>query len=107
MPTPDPFPNATINHQPDTKDLRTRLEASNWTHAELALLAGVTVRTIDRYLSHSAAARGHAIPYPLQFTLEAIARRKKPAKPAKRKPKNPQPTAPAPSWRDRLRAKRT
>jgi len=67
------------------------LREAGWQHTELALLAGVHVRTIERYLSPDAVERGHIIPYTLQFTLEALARVPKPGsrqrQGASRKPK--------------------
>ena len=65
-------PDATVHHNPDTTELRRRMDACGLTMAEAARRAGVSLRTIERYLSPAAKARGDWIPYPLQFTLEAL-----------------------------------
>lgn len=102
------LPNATLSHRPDTTALRAGLEAAGWTFAEAALLAGVTERTLQRYLSPTSAARGHVIPYPLQFTLEAIARHPRTVRRSRERKRGVVPAKPPPrrpAWQERLRAK--
>lgn len=104
----DPIPNAVLAHQPDTTVLRARLQAAGWTMAEIAMLAGVSQRTIEHYLSPRAAERGHVIPYPLQFTLEAIACHPRATRaPRRKKAATPAPAPEPASWRAKLRARST
>jgi hypothetical protein len=48
------------------------MDACGLTIAEAARRCGVSTRTLERYLGPDAAKRGNWIPYPLQFTLEAL-----------------------------------
>lgn len=68
-----PLPNAPAEHGRGVADLVARLRASSWTIEELALLAGVTRGTLERYMQPASAAKGHVMPYPLQYTLNALA----------------------------------
>lgn len=70
--------NATTESCADTGDLRQGLADSGLSLAEVAALAGVSLRTLERYLSATALERGDVIPYPLQYTLEAVAYQHRP-----------------------------
>lgn len=69
---PQPVPDATTLRNVDTTELRKRMDACGLTIAEAARRCGVSSRTLERYLGPDAAKRGNWIPYPLQFTLEAL-----------------------------------
>ena len=72
MSEPTTPPDATTLHDPSPDRLRRLLEGRGLTLSEAALRCGVSLRTMERYLSPSALERGNWIPYPLQFTLEAL-----------------------------------
>jgi hypothetical protein len=65
-------PNAPDLANPDPARLRRLLNTTGLTLAQAAVLCGVSLRTMERYLSPCSKARGDWIPYPLQFTLEAL-----------------------------------
>ena len=57
--------NAIINANPDPERLRKLVYEANYTHEQLAILAGVSPRTIHRALTDGCT-------YPLQYLIEAI-----------------------------------
>lgn len=65
-------PNSELHHDPDPERLRKLLDEAGLTMAEAARRCGVSLRTVERYLSPNALDRGDWCPYPLQFTLEAL-----------------------------------
>lgn len=67
-----PTPDATTLHDPNPVRLRRLMDDAGLTLAEAAQRCGVSLRTMERYLSPYAKERGDWIPYPLQFTLEAL-----------------------------------
>lgn len=75
----DAAPNALELHNPDPARLRAMMAEADLTLAQAAQACGVSLRTMERYLSPRSKDRGDWIPYPLQFTLEALclARRRK------------------------------
>lgn len=103
-------PNAVIHHGRDPAQLRAELEAAGWTLTEAAVLAGVSTRLLVGYMRPGAPADAKPMPYPLQYTLEAIARTPRAPrirstrgrKPAERPPPAPAPVKQPLSWKDRL-----
>lgn len=65
-------PDATQFHDPNPQRLRKLMDERGLTIAEAARLCGVGLRTLERYLSPNALQRNDWMPYPLQFTLEAL-----------------------------------
>lgn len=65
-------PNAVTDHNPDPARLRALLAEAGITMAAAAKCCGVSLRTLERYLSVHALKRGDWCPYPLQFTIEAL-----------------------------------
>lgn len=65
-------PNAPLLHDPDPARLRKLMADAGITMVAASQACGVSVRTLERYLTPKALQRGHWCPYPLQFTLEAL-----------------------------------
>lgn len=66
-------PNAILHANPDPVRLRRLITQAGYTQPEIALLAGVNVRTVQRALAGDG-----SVSYPLQFTIEAICATRKP-----------------------------
>lgn len=65
-------PDAHAQHDPDPERLRGLLKAAGLTMAQVAAACGMSVRTLERYLSPVSLDRGDVMPYPLQYTIEAL-----------------------------------
>lgn len=65
-------PDADAHYDPDPERLRRLIQEAGLTLPQVARATGVGLRTIERYLSPRAPAKGNWIPYPLQFTIEAL-----------------------------------
>lgn len=64
------------NHNPDPRYLRGLLEQAGISQRKAAELLGITDRAMRYYLSDEGSATFRPAPYPVQFALECLARRR-------------------------------